>query len=269
MFVTRRSRAPLPRCVWPLMLGCSALIGCSIALERGAVSQRFSTVFNCDNPKVTGEAGGYRAEGCGVVAHFRCFDTDRDSDSDEDADTLGGAIARTFVEEGLEADTCIMEHSERQPASSAPAASEARPVARAREGDGSVSIRARILFRGGHLALLGRPAKFPDHALLSVKSIRALTASPCAAELFVDGVSIPLEQVERYNDHEARLLIRAEALRDADQAVRVAGAACGAEFELDANGRAALGLFEARFREEHSRLAHSTSGGETAAPTAR
>jgi hypothetical protein len=132
--------------------------------------------------------------------------------------------------------------------------------------DEGVIVRARVLFAGGHLVALGKPALHPAHALLSVHALRTLKTAPCNAELFHDGVPIQLERLERAGDHEARLLIRVEQLADVDRSVRLAGSVCGAEFDLDESGRHALGLFHARFGEERVRAEQKArdSAGESA-----
>ena len=89
-----------------------------------------------------------------------------------------------------------------------------------------------------------------------------LAPAPCAGELFVDGSPVKLLKLDRYNDHDVRVLVEPTVLRNLDDSVRVAGDFCGMPFELDDEGRRLLSIFEARFREE--RVRGATSGGEAA-----
>jgi hypothetical protein len=79
---------------------------------------------------------------------------------------------------------------------------------------------------------------------------------------------VSLVQVQRRGDHEVRLAVSAKSLARLDQAQRVAGRACGFEFELNPDGQKALSLFEVRFREELARVPKvASSGGEAAKST--
>lgn len=241
-----------------LLLAACALTGCA-GVERSQVSQRFTTMFHCQASDVRGGGGRYVVEGCGVTAHFTCFDSDDDRDSWAEPGSTGALIG-ALLDGATGRDTCLLEHSERITRT---AAATPPPVYR-REAETGVTLKARLLFAGGHLLLRGKPAEHPEHALLVVHTaVRRLAPDPCQAALYHDGVSIPIAKVERVGEHDARVLIRVDDLADAQRAVRFAGAVCGAEFELDHASREALGAFHARFREELARGAqHLASGGE-------
>jgi hypothetical protein len=213
------------------------LSSCGAALERSQVEQRFRTVFACASPHVLGEPGGYLVEGCGVSAHFRCFESARAYDERQKS-LLGVALAT---------DTCLLEHSER-----APRPKPESNVARARSGD-QLRLRARALVHGGHVEALVLPSQDREHAVLAIHSIARLDEDPCRVDLFRDGSVLEVLQVRRVGDHEVRMAIRAESLRDLDQAQRLAGRACGFEFELAPEGLKTLSLLEVRFREELAR----------------
>jgi hypothetical protein len=227
-----------------------------MALEKRQVERRFQTIFGCPpGPShVLSTPGGYRVEGCGRVAHFRCFDNDHHVD---EADLIGA-----LVHGALDADTCIMEHSEAYTSASTPKLN-ARPEVAVQRESKEVSMKARVLLAGGHLRLFARPAKYPEHLLLTVHRIAPLSPEPCAAALFMDGAPIELPEVRRTSDHEVSLVVRAADLREAHRAVRLSGSVCGFDFELDAHGRETVGLFEARLREEIARRQQAlTSGAE-------
>ena len=257
---------------WALLLLCS---GCAMAIESSRVSRRFSTVFNCPNPTVRGVGGGYVAEGCGVVAHFSCFDDGDDDDYEAPpgasvGGAILGAVLHGMIAGSLDPDTCILEHAER-PASVAPP-TPAERVSRAREPTQGLTVRARVVLKGGQLKGLGRPEAHPEHVLLTVHTTKRLPSGACQAELFRDGVRLPVEQVRRQGAYDVRLLMRSEQLRNVHHAVRLSGAACGFEFELDEAGRETLGIFYARFAEERARAQAAasvvaSSGGESVGDT--
>jgi hypothetical protein len=247
-----------------LMVSLLVSSGCARAIERSEVTRRFNSLFACSNPHVVSASGGYRAEGCGVTAHFRCFDTPepRDHHRAHEGDGLGHAIA-DVAQLSLDSDTCILEHSERREMPKHAAAVEKK---RSSEG---VRLKTRALVHGGHLEAVGMPKKDAEHAILAVHSIRDLGAAPCQASLFRDGTALSLVQVARVSDHEARLALRVSDLKDLHRAQRLSGSVCGFEFELDAEGQKAASLFEVRFREELARSGAATSsGGETPAQSA-
>lgn len=223
----------------PLALLC-LLAGCGAALESSQVRSRFSTLFQCDASRTFREAGGYRVEGCGRVAYFRCFDTNSHHHHDHN---LAGVIF-----EGLfSSDTCVLEHTTEAPRR----ALRERPAAvvahKTRRG---VAVRTQILLAGGSLQLLGRPLEHAEHALLTFHGRSRLGPAPCTAQLYHDGVSIPIEQIRRASEYDVQLLIRVAALRGVEHALRFAGEACGKAFALDEHARTTLALFETRFREE-------------------
>jgi hypothetical protein len=216
------------------------LASCGAALDRQHVEERFRSLFACATPKVSGEYGGYLVQGCGVTAHFQCFESARAYDRRHNGGILGAALAT---------DTCVLEHSERAPRPRAEAT-----VARSSECEGPVRLKARALVRGGNIEATALPGMDREHVVLSVHSIPRLGDEPCRVDLFRDGSPLDVLQVRRVGDHEVRMAIRAESLRDLDQAQRLAGHACGFEFELGPEGLKTLSLLEVRFREE---LAHT------------
>jgi hypothetical protein len=248
------------RARFSLLLAVAALAGCAAALERSHVARRFSTIFQCDDSQVRRESGGYVVEGCGVSAHFTCFDSDDDWESLAEPGSTGALIGG-IVDGATGRDTCILEHSEHV----ARAVEVAPPVQR-KQAQAGVTIETRLMFAGGHLVALGKPAQHPEHALLLVHTaLRRLAPSPCQAALYHDGAPVPIERLERTGDHDARLLIRVASLAESHRSVRFAGSVCGAEFDLDDASRQALGLFHARFSEALSRGAQRlASGGEQA-----
>jgi hypothetical protein len=143
------------------------LFGCATALEQSQVEDRFRTLFACPSPHVVSEAGGYRAEGCGVTAHFRCF---------EDARTFGSqnpSAADALFSMALSSDTCVLEHSAR-----APRAKGDRAVERFRANDGVVRLKARAMIRGGHVEAMAIPSRDSEHVILAVHSIGDLGRGP-------------------------------------------------------------------------------------------
>jgi hypothetical protein len=231
------------------------LASCGVAIERSEVEQRFRSLFACASPHVAGETGGYLVEGCGVTAHFRCFEGARAYDQRHDGGILGAAFA---------SDTCVLEHSER-----APMPRPEERLERDKTSDGKLRLRAGGLVQGGQLEAVAVPETDREHVLLCVHRTARFNTEPCTADLFRNGDPVPVLQVRRPGDHDLRLAIRADSLRGLHEAQRFAGRVCGFDFELSADGRKALSLFEMRFREELARLDRErasapSSGGEQA-----
>lgn len=247
-----------------LLLGVCTVAGCAAAAERAHVARRFTTMFQCADVDVRSAGGSHVAEGCGVIAHFTCFDSDDDRERLVEPGSTAALIG-AIADGATGRDTCILEHSQRltRPVAVAP------PVHRKQAAAGA-TLRTRLLYHGGHLLLVGKPAQHPDHALLLVHTaVRRMAPSPCRGALYHDGVSVPIEKVERTGEHDARVLIRVDALADADRSVRFAGAVCGVDFDLDGSSREALGRFHARFLEERTRDEQRVaSGGERPAHAA-
>jgi hypothetical protein len=252
----------------------SFITACAGAMERSQVSQRFSTVFGCSAERVVSTGGGYRVEGCGVTAHYRCIDVDDDDHhhhrdrKDRYGRPSGGEVAAgvlvAMMESGMDAGQCVLEHSDR----SAPKPAAAPAVIAEREKDGARTLRARLAIAGGHITAYGKPAAHPEHALLAVYSVARLGEGTCRAELFRDGVAVPVERMDRVGYHQVRLLVRLEQLRNVQHALRFAGSVCGREFELDEATRQQLGLFHVRVSEELARIEGAkvaSSGGELSA----
>jgi hypothetical protein len=236
---------------------CSALAACGPALERSRVEGRFQAMFHCSNSHLSREVGGYRVEGCGTVAHFRCIDTSGGHFFSHHDDDVVGAVG-ALIDLGTRADPCLLEHSERPELRSGSLAGSSTQPAVRRAEDGP-RLQSEVLFAGGHLSLLGKPARHPGVVLLTWNSFGRLAAEPCSIALFIDGTPVAVKQSQRVSDHLLRLLIRAEELRGSASATRIAGSACGQSFELDAHGRETLGSFEARFREEQAKISDGAS----------
>jgi hypothetical protein len=242
-----------------LLLAFCALAGCA-GVERSQVARRFTTMFHCQASDVRGAGGRYVVEGCGVSAHFTCFDSDDDRASWAEPSSTGALIG-ALLDGASGRDTCILEHSERITRTAAPTP----PPVFGRPAESGVTLKARLLFAGGHVLLRAKPAQHPAHALLVVHTaVRRLAPSPCQAALYQDGVSIPIAKVERVGEHDARVLFEVDYLADAERSARFAGGVCGAEFDLDEPSRQTLGVFHARFREALARKERLARGGEQA-----
>jgi hypothetical protein len=219
-------------------------------LETAQVERRFHALFSCQAAASYGVAGGYRVEGCGRVAHFRCFDTNSYRYHHYHHQSLGTAVSEALVDGMFSPDTCVLEYTSEEPRR--PLREEPAVVASRKTAKGPV-VRTRIQLPGGYLALTGKPLAYAEHALIRLHSTDRLPSAPCSARLYHDGVPIPVEKIVRPSAYDVQLVIRVETLRSADRAVRFAGEVCGESFELDQNARTTLGLFEARFREELAR----------------
>lgn len=110
-------------------------------------------------------------------------------------------------------------------------------------------VVARTTFEGGHLELVGKPARSPERVLLSLRPLRSLAPAPCSARLFRDGAPIAVHELMRKTERELLLLVDVSSLRALAPGTRFVGEACGVRFALHDGARSALSEFEARFHE--------------------
>jgi hypothetical protein len=110
-------------------------------------------------------------------------------------------------------------------------------------------LRARSMFRGGHIELVGLPSRSRSHAVLAIRPVADLDPAPCDVRVYRDGVALPLGEVVRRGDHEVLMALTVDDLAAVASSTRFAGVACGREFALDQAGRATVANFAARFRE--------------------
>jgi hypothetical protein len=221
------------------MVGLAVLTACLLlgcGYNGGQVKRRFNATFGCNNARTVREFGGYRVEGCGRVAHYRCFDpTERTQWPGRYSGTIRG-------------NTCLMEY-----VSEPPKLQRAEPqtiVSHDRAGDDV--LHAHVSLHGGQLALNAIPSRDPEHVILTVRTTQP-AAEACEAHIFQDGAVVPILQVERVGTHAAKVATNISALHGVGQSLRFAGDVCGMSFELDDTARRALGVFEARFQEELAR----------------
>jgi hypothetical protein len=133
-------------------------------------------------------------------------------------------------------------------------------VRRVKPAPGELVLKTRIMFGGGYVSARAKPSEHPAHALLVVHGTGRLPEGPCNAEIFHDGIPVPVLDRVRVNPYEVQLLIPISALEGAERAIRFAGTVCGLRFELDPSGRSTLGLFAVHFREELLRTQGMTAG---------
>ncbi|MET0285134.1 MAG: hypothetical protein ABW352_11710 [Polyangiales bacterium] len=116
-------------------------------------------------------------------------------------------------------------------------------------------LSARALYAGGHVKLIGMPAKAPDEVVLSVRPIASLDQD-CSVRLYRDGDRIAVGEHVRRSDHELLVSIPVEELGASE---RFSGTVCGQYFELDRAGRDTIASFAARFHERVDQLSASSS----------
>jgi hypothetical protein len=256
-----------------LVLVCVALGGCGFALQRASVSRSFSGRFGCQAAKVTRAGDGYHVEGCGRSAEYVCvrdydpgYGYTRTDPEDSAAEALG-AVAFAALFAGMD-EHCYLASAQRPANPAMPVASSApAPVRRVRPRNGEIVLKTRVLFAGGHLSARAKPVEYPQHALLVVHGNARLPVGACRAEIFHDGVAVPVVDQLRPSAYEVQLLVPIRALEGVERAVRFAGSVCGLSFDLDVSSRATLGLFAVQFQEEVTRLSALTAGAGAPAAT--
>jgi hypothetical protein len=239
--------------------------GCGFALQRAGVARSYQQRFGCAGAKLTRVGDGYHVEGCGRSAEYVCTrDPDPDpwrqptSYRDPKSEALG-ALFMAALMAGTD-EHCRLAYAEPLATTPMPVASSApAPVRRVRPRNGEIVLKTRVLFAGGHLSARAKPSEYPEHALLIVHANARLPAGSCRAEIFHDGVAVPVVDQLRPGAYEVQLLVPVRALEGAERAVRLAGSVCGLSFDLDASSRATVGLFVVQFQEEAARLGARTA----------
>ena len=236
--------------------------GCGSLLNANYVGNRFEAIHGCSAERVVTTYGGYRVEGCGIRAHFACRDPDPDPVSDgyeydDDQPLLANlmlGILHSAIDDSVERDICIHEHSERVgPSAPAPAAlPRPDPIrhSKTRKGELRMSIRLPLAERGDRM--IGFPTMAEPAVALRVH--RGVEAG-CAIGLRIDGEHLPVadSHVRRQPDDVAIALTTATLERLA-LARHASIELCGARFDLGAESLARLRLFASRYTAARARL---------------
>lgn len=241
------------------------LAGC--ASTQSLVERRFAALHGCRAESVHATAGGWVASGCGVRAHFTCFDTDDDHHHDEDT-PIAGRILGAMLFSGLDsADVCIQE----QVASGPEYAQPKDPTEVWKGDDGAVRLRADVPLMDtprGQLRLVGLPT-WRDPAVGARVTLQIENPLPetCPGKLWVDGVATPALPSVRNGDSAVTVALTAEQLAALSRAQRASFDICGWVANLDAGARARVRLFAGRFADARARLLPAAEAERQAAAT--
>jgi hypothetical protein len=227
--------------------------GC--AGTQSLVESRFAALHGCRAETVTAVAGGgWIATGCGVRAHFNCFDTDDDHHHDEDT-PIAGRILGAMLFSGLDSDdVCIQEQVD-----SGPEYAQPRDPTEVWTGDdGAVRLRADVPLMDtprGQVRFVGLPTwRDPAVAARVTLQLESPLAATCPAKLWIDGVSSPVLPSVRNGDSTVTVALEAEQLAALARAQHASLDICGWVANLDAGSRARVRLFAGRFADARARL---------------
>ena len=227
-----------------------ALAGC--ASTQSLVQTRFQALHGCPADVVHRTAGGFVAIGCGVRAHFVCFDTD----DDDDDSLIGDLVFDPMFERD---DVCIQEQVDRGPEHVAPR----DPTEVSKTKDGAVRLRASVPLmsepRGGLYLMAAPTFKDPAVAIRMSLELNEPLADKCSARVWADGVSSPVAYVKRESDATVLLAVTSDQLAQLARASTAALEACGQLAKLDLGALPRIRLFERRFAEARARLLPAAS----------
>lgn len=220
-----------------------AAVGC--ATTQSLVKQRFAALHGCAATRVTASAGGgWVATGCGIRAHFVCFDPNRET-------TFTGAVLDDLV---VGDDVCIQEQVDARPERF----EVHDPIVVSKAQDGSARLRLRVpLFSAprGELSLIGAPSwRDPAVALRVALQLDEPLPDSCSARLWIDGAESRVRQRERESATALRLALTSEQLAQLGHANAVALELCGHLVQFDRGARARVRLFAERFATARTRL---------------
>jgi hypothetical protein len=209
------------------------------------VERRFQALHGCQAETVTETAGGWMAVGCGVRAHFMCFDKDHESN-----DLLMDLL---FDDALVSDDVCIQEQVDRGREHAAPR----DPTVVSKGADGTVRLRAHVTLRGeprGDLLLVGAPT-WKDSAIGIRMSLELDEPLPedCRARIWIEGDAIDVRSL-RDSDNSVQMAVPIERLAEVGKADSAALEACGRITALDFGALSRIRLFASRFSETRARL---------------
>jgi hypothetical protein len=234
------------------LFGLAMATGC--ASTQSLVESRFAALHGCRAETVHATAGGWVATGCGVRAHFTCFDTDDDHHHDEDQ-PIAGRILEGILFSGLDsADVCIQEQVDSGPEYAQPK----DPTEVWKGDDGAVRLRADVPLMDtprGQLRLVGLPT-WRDPAVAARVTLQIENPLPetCPSKLWVDGVATPALPSVRNGDSAVTVALTAEQLAALSRAQHASFDVCGWIANLDTGARARVRLFAGRFADARARL---------------
>jgi hypothetical protein len=234
------------------LLGLTIANGC--ASTQSLVESRFAALHGCRAESVHATAGGWVATGCGVRAHFTCFDTDDDHHHDEDQ-PIAGRILEDMLFSGLDSDdVCIQEQVERGPEYAQPK----DPTEVWKGKDGAVRLRADVPLMDtprGQLRIIGLPTwRDPAVAVRVTLQIENPLPEPCPSKLWVDGTATPALPSVRNGDSAVTVALTAEQLAAISRAQHASFDICGWIANLDSGARSRVRLFAGRFADARARL---------------
>lgn len=239
---------------FPLTALASVVLAAGCAGTQSLVESRFAALHGCPAETVTATRGGWVATGCGVRAHFTCFDTDDDYQHDEDT-PIAGQVLGAMLFSGLDSDdVCIQEQVD----SGSEYAQPRDPTEVWKGEDGAVRLRADVPLMDtprGQLRLVGVPTwRDPAVAARVTLELGKPLAATCPAKLWIDGVATQVLPSVRNGDSTVTLAIEAQQLAALARAQHASFEICGWVANLDPGARARVRLFAGRFADARARL---------------
>jgi hypothetical protein len=229
---------------------CAALaVAAGCASSQSVVESRFAALHGCRAEKVVPTASGWIAIGCGVRAHFYCFDTD-DEDYDSDEDTILGHLLFSGNDGD---DVCVQEqvdvHKERVQVKD--------PTIVAKGADGTVRLKAFVPLLDaprGELLFSAAPGwKVPGIGIRMVLELEQPLPETCPAQVWIDGKAEAVRS-QRHGDAAVLIAITSDQLARMGQAKNLSLQACDHVATLHHGGLARVRLFASRFAETRARV---------------
>jgi hypothetical protein len=238
----------------PLTALLAVVLGTGCAGTQSLVESRFAALHGCRAETVRAVSGGWVATGCGVRAHFTCFDTDDDHHHDEDT-PIAGRILGAMLFSGLDSDdVCIQEQVE----GGLEYAQPRDPTEVWTGQDGAVRLRADVPLMDtprGQVRFVGLPTwRDPAVAARVTLQLENPLAETCSAKLWIDGVATPVLPSVRNGDNIVTVALEAEQLAALARAQHASFDVCGWIAAFDPGARARVRLFAGRFADARARL---------------
>jgi hypothetical protein len=247
----------MPRLLQHTLTVCGLLAtGCYTSVEQTRARHEFRGSFDCPSAAVAPSPHGYRVEGCGTTAFYRCdaspprydarFETPHGG-SDRDRlllDVLFEGIGDAIKAPGkCELVSAPPPHHELQ-VRARPSAEAAPQVVQAlAEPEPADSRTLTVLFAGGQLVLSADPSGSPDYLGLRVESPHPVFYEPCTPWLLQDGRKLVVTALRVVSSEQVQLVLPSRSLSWLHKGSRFDAQVCGLRFTLDAAERAQVADF--------------------------
>jgi hypothetical protein len=249
----------LPHGLFMLLASVQLSLGCAAASAESRAVHQFEAQFECPDAHTFASPGGYRVEGCGSTAFYRCVkDAPRPLKSESEGrqgDVAGALLEGLWESAAAEANAtvrCALEPSPLNSQAASGADSSIHPLnttphqAALALANQAAPLTLSLSLAGASLELFADPVRSPDYALLALHSQGLASYRECKPWLFHDGNHLSVSALQVVARDRLHWVVPTRELRSLQHSSRVDGNVCGLRFSLDREQREQLAAFAQR-----------------------